>query len=518
MKHSELAQAVMIAVVLSVVVIASYALFGQSLLLRPFWMDEIHSWLLISDPDPIHALQSLQHGADYNPPVYYAVARFCGWLIPLTEYNLRILSVLATLSTMIGLALVFDRHMRMPASIGCSLLICSQGLVILQSTEARFYALWMALLTWFCFGLTTGKRNFLIVQLAILSGFAALVAGTHYFGIISIGLVCSAFIVVRRFEKAAVVRAGVPFLAAIVAVAFSLPLLSGQKAALTTATWVTPADLQRTTHYVLQFFPQVLLLVSFAIWLVGFFLKEPTLNEQPELSNHDSASPDLTQDNPVDLNENQKAEVSDDVVPPDALFVFGSLLLMPIVLIVFSLVVQPVLVNRYSVVACLWLVPVLTLLLRSTERRKSLLVFVAGCVMFAVAVRHGAATWDYNLKDNRELAAQLQQIPDGSVVLFEDRIDYWLLQHKDPHQTWYQLDFETPADGGVSNLKLVQRDVGRVIQNHYPNRFPLESISEFDQQDVFVVPYLGQQPIEAVNLSGRMMTQVSDRILKASLK
>lgn len=506
MKDSELGQAVTMAVILSVIFVVSYAVFGHTLLLRPFWMDEVHSWLLISDADPLHALQSLQHGADYNPPVYYAVARIFSWLAPLSEHNLRVLSVLLVLSTAIGLALVFDRHMKMPASIGCSLLICSQELVILQSTEARFYALWLALLTWFCFGLTTGKRSFQAIQLTVLSVLAAMTAGTHYFGIISIGLVCCAFVVARRFEKRAMVRAGIPFAAAVLAVACCLPLLSGQKAALTSATWVTAADFERSSDYVIQFFPRMLLLVAFAIWLVGFFLKSSKSSGE-----NLPVTAALLKDGVVGA-----AEPASDKVPPDALIVFGSLLLMPLVLIIFSVVVQPALVNRYAIVGCLWLVPVLTLLLHTGETRKSILVLVAGCVMFSFGVRHGSATWDYNLKNSQQLTEQIRQLPNGAIVLFEDRIDYWMLQHKDPHQTWYQLDFEVPADSEMSNLRLVQRDVGRVIQPLYPDRFPMRSVSEFEGQDVYLIPYEGEQAGEAVTKTKRILSNISERVLKAS--
>lgn len=496
MKHSELAQAVLIAVVLSVIFVVSYAVFGQTLLTRPFWMDEIHSWLLISDPDPLHALKALQNGADYNPPVYYSVARIFSWVVPLTEHNLRALSALFVLSTAIGLALVFDRHMKMPASIGCSLFICSQELMILQATEVRFYALWLALLTWFCFGLTTGKRKFIGVQLTVLSVLAALTAGTHYFGVISIGIVCCAFMAAKRFEKQAVIRAAVPLLMAVCTVVCCLPLLLGQKAALTTATWVVPADLERSLSYLGQFFPSLLLLVAVAIWLVGFFLRSP--DADPALADEKSASADH------------------DYVPPDAMIVFGSLLLMPIALIGFSVFVQPALVNRYSVVGCLWLVPVFTFFLRAGDNRKSGLVLMAGCVMFALAVRHGSATWQHNLKRSQDLVQQLNKVSDGEIVLFEDRIDYWMLQHADPQETWFQLDFETEGASDVSNLKILQRDVGRAIQPLYPGRFPMKRLSDFENQDVYVVPYVDEPALAAVTNSGRNLIDVSDRIVKVS--
>lgn len=502
MKRSGISQSLLIAVVLSVIFTATYAAFGHTLLLRPFWMDEVHSWLLISDPDASHAVQSLQQGADYNPPVYYFVARAFSSVVTLNEHNLRMLSALLILSAAIGLAMVFARRMTWLAAVGCSLLLCSQEIVVLQSTEVRFYALWLSLLTWFCVLLTTGIRRFQSGQWVALALLAALIAGTHYFGVISVGIASMAFVVVRRFQNEAIIRAAIPMVAAVCVVAFCLPLLSGQKAVLTAPTWVKPATFERSGAYVTQFFPMMLLLVSAAIWLVGLLLSRSESNN---------------------ASQNETGRMSRDSQPgslasSDDLFVFGSLLLMPLVLIIFSIVIQPALVNRYAVAACLWLVPVLTLLLKTMETRKSVLVLVAGCVMFAFAVRHGSATWDFNLQESQELTEQLKLIPDGEVVLFENRIDFWMLQHRGPHQSWYQLDFETSEESGVSNLRLVQRDVGRAIQPLYPDRFPMKSLEECSGKSVYIVPYEDKDPHRVVVTSGRVLTNLSERILKASIE
>ena len=72
-------------------IVLSWAGLGQRLLTRPLWMDEIHSWLLISDADVGHAMSALADGADYNPPTYYLVARSLAVFGPITEYRLRLL-------------------------------------------------------------------------------------------------------------------------------------------------------------------------------------------------------------------------------------------------------------------------------------------------------------------------------------------------------------------------------------------------------------------------------------------
>lgn len=500
MKRSVMMQPAVIAFTITVIFVCSFAIWGQTLLLRPFWMDEVHSWLLISDPDVNHALNALRRGADYNPPVYYLVARAFHSVVPLTEHNLRVLSGLLTIGTSIGLALVFARRMTWLAAVGSSLLICSQSLVILQSTEARFYALWLCLLTWFCLLLTSHDGKQKVVRIVLLSVLAASIAGTHYFGIISVGLACVAFAAANRFRSQSIVRAIIPFGAAVVAVACCLPLLRGQKAALTAATWVKPATLESAVGYVTQFFPALLLLVAGAVWLAGVLLR-PVNNENAEGDTErvvDSAAP------------------SDTFSRNSDLFVFGSMLLMPLILIAFSVVVQPATVNRYAVAATVWLVPVISWLLKTTdgESKKSVLVFVAGCLMFAIGVRQGSATWNFNLTRQRQLASDLEDVPDDQIVLFENRIDYWLAQHRSPQKMWFQLDFESADADGLTNLRIVQRDVGRAIQPLYPGRFPMKTVHDVSETDFYLVPYPDRDPQSAIVETERTVSELNGCVKK----
>lgn len=484
MKRSPTIQAIYIFLTLMAVFVGCFFVWGQALLLRPFWMDEVHSWLLISDPDLSHAMDALRKGADYNPPGYYLFARAFHTVVPLTEHNLRVLSAILTIGTATGLALVFARRMTWIAAVGSSLLVCSQSLVILQSTEARFYALWLCLLTWFCLLLTmNGQKRRLPLSLGLFI-LATSIAGTHYFGIISVGLACGAYVVAERFTKQSIIRASIPLLASVITVGACLPILKGQKAALTAPTWVKPATLETAASYVTQFFPSLLILVAFGVWLVGFLLKQkpPEHFEEPTA---DDTAPRPT------------AAASTD------LLVFGSLLLMPVVLIGFSMAVQPALVNRYAIAGCLWLVPLFSMLLKTEEMKKSCLVLLAGCLLFAFAVKRGSATWEFNLKRSTELAQHLDEIPHGKIVLFEDRIDYWLLQHRTPNENWFQLDFKSATNDELTNLRTVQRDVGRAIQPLYPGRFPMKSVQDCESIDFYLVPYRDRTPQSAITSSGR---------------
>ena len=90
---------------------------GGFLLQRTLWMDEVHSWLLITDPNVDHAMAALADGADYNPPAYYMLARGLAWLPGgVTEFRLRILSLGFTGLGLLGLYVMLTRYFRPLAS------------------------------------------------------------------------------------------------------------------------------------------------------------------------------------------------------------------------------------------------------------------------------------------------------------------------------------------------------------------------------------------------------------------
>ena len=46
---------------------------GTLLMTRKLWMDEIHSWLIVTDNSTSHAMMALSDGADFNPPSWFLV-------------------------------------------------------------------------------------------------------------------------------------------------------------------------------------------------------------------------------------------------------------------------------------------------------------------------------------------------------------------------------------------------------------------------------------------------------------
>ena len=134
--------AILVLILLSVVVVLS----GTVSLHRPLWMDEVHSWILITDVDAAHSLRALSDGADYNPPVYFLFARMLD-LLPggVTEFSLRLLSAGIMTTAIVFTCLTLMRSFSPGTSLIAVIPIAAHPLVVDQFAEVRFYPLWCLL-------------------------------------------------------------------------------------------------------------------------------------------------------------------------------------------------------------------------------------------------------------------------------------------------------------------------------------------------------------------------------------
>jgi len=494
------------AIVLLLVFAMAWAVGGRVLLTRPFWMDELHSWLLISDPDAGHAMSALANGADYNPPTYYLVARVLTVFGPVTEFRLRMLSLLFTAATMLAVYLMISRRASIAAAVGSCLLMAGHQLMILQSTEARFYALWLCLLMWYCWLLTKSyqQTSAIRIQRISLGILAAAVCTTHYFGIISIGLVTAAWTWAMRRDRGCVFQGVGLMIIAVLAVAACLPMLAGQKAALTCATWVKAPTVARSFEFFGQFVPLLSVAICSFAAFAGWFSRQQVSGGSKETNSVRSTPP-------------SRWSVEHGVLL--------SLLGMPLVLIGFSWLVQPALVDRYAIVAVAGLVPVCAWLIsRATPTLQRAAVIVVA-VLLCINIQHGSDTWDYNLQKHYALQQQLKALPNSQIVVFEDRIDFWLLQNLQRGQpcnhtptNWYQLDFNAEQLSQPSNLRTVQRDVGRRVAKWYPGQFPMLSINELDHTEGFVVvPYI-DKPWGAIRFGDQFHVQTTKTRLRRMVR
>lgn len=441
-------------------------LVGSDLLDRQMWMDEVHTWLIVSDPDLGHALNALGHGADYNPPMYYLLLRAFTSITGVTAASMRAFSLLSMCIGLGCLAALLRRRVSATAAMCGAAAIAVQPLIIQQATEARFYSVWFALVAAFCLAKSTSCRT--VWRLLTQSLLAVMICTVHYFGVISLGLV---FLVdaanawrERNSERrlAAWFLRFTPYAAGVLALLGCLGFYFGQRAALSEPTWISAPTLPKVRGFLTEFLPVIPLVLAAFGWLLSGGLAK--------------------QVQPTDPDETAAAEPT----TPWNLLLAG--LGMPITLIVFSYVVQPALVARYAIVAMLAWGPLIAAMLKRAGSRFAF-TFLAVCLILGVDNIRDLTWMHKGIQAERDRLAQALQ-ERAAPVIFEDRIDHYPAAMSNPTGDWFMIDFEQRPSVKPA-LRIVQRDAGRAVAEFYP-QMALSSMQRLVDQghDSFlVVPY-----------------------------
>lgn len=461
--------------VLSVVVllVVAWTAGGRKLLTRQLWMDEIHSWLLITDPDQTRAMSALADGVDFNPPTWFLVTRWLsGSPEVATEFQIRCLSLLWTVMSIAGLCMILARHFDRLVICASILLTMSQPLLIHHSTEIRFYGFWSTCCIWLCVALqwcpqTRVLRSGRALSLAILS---FVICTTHYFGVLSLGLILLP-ILWKRWSGWQT-ELGAIGLGSAVGLTCCLQYLPGQKAALTRPTWISPATWPDTIGFLQSLMPTWQLLAC----LVAFIVSIRVIVKREQST--ESHVPDHRR-----KHSNKVAHLAPLL----------SLSLMPIVIVAISWCLQPSLVTRYAVVGLPSLAVVAAWILQRSGPRARLSVIGIACVGLWLGVSHRVDEWSAEENERRQLVQQIRSLKQSPVVLFEDRIQWMPVLHHFPElqSRCVLADFEDVELVEDSSLRIVQRDVGRRIQKWYP-MYAMKQLRELsDSPEFYVIPYRG---------------------------
>ncbi len=450
---------------------------------RQLWMDEIHSWLLIQEPQTQRSLQALADGGDYNPPTYLLLARQLHYLPGgITESSLRGLSLGLMILALIGIFVVLNRRFPLLVCVSTVLMMASSVHLIHQSVEIRFYPLWCAACAWLCVALDirTMQKPWLqrlnnIVALLL----AGVITTTHYFGILALGLICVGAMLVPNLSSHRRCMIAVVGLTGGLCLAGCLPFLIGQRAALTRATWVSPATLDDSIGFLTAMFP----LIPTAVCGVAFLISL-TLNKPKHQGAHPAVLPD-------DVRTSQGAHTFGAVARQLAPCLL--LALMPLVIVLLSWTVQPALVTRYAVTGVLGFGAVFAILLSNCGLRLQILMVVVSGAIFLQAVGSCSNQWREIDQARNDLAQQLQLLPADGPIVFEDRTVSMPVLHSHPElfARCSLVDFTDDQLSGDSPLRTVQRDVGRRIVQWYPEYRMRTLRSLLDEPRFYVVPYKG---------------------------
>ena len=479
--------ALLATLVLSIV----WAVDGGYLMQRQMWMDEIHSWLLIQDASTSRSLQALADGVDYNPPTYILLARQLRYLPGgITERRLRCLSLSLMLLAVLGVFSLLRRRYPMLICTAAVLLMASSVHLIHQSTEMRFYPLWLAACSWLCVAMDVERLEkqwqFRLSNVVALL-MAVIITTTHYFGILTLGLICGGALLAPNLTKGRVRMILVIALTGGVCLIGCLPFLIVQRSALSQATWISPATVADSIEFLTALFPLLPVIVSGIA-----FVLSAALNKSHDLV-RSSKTHDARQLAPCML-----------------------LSLMPPVIVLLSWTIQPAMVTRYAVTGVLGFGPIFAVLLsRCGQRSQVVLVMISG-IIFMQTVVFCRDQWQEIDKARDAFVTQLKDLPAEVPIIFEDRTVSMpvLRSHPELQSRCSLIDFTDDQLTGNSRLRSVQRDVGRRIEKWYPE-YKMRSLSSLrDESTFYVIPYEDSKSIELRWPTEYSKKQISKSIMR----
>lgn len=294
------------------------------LVMKPLWLDELHTLLLArSLPGPT-LLSRLGAGADFNPPLLFFVdsilLRVFAFLPE--QLVLRGASLVAGwFAMMLIFSLCRDRTRLLPAIIG-GIGILAHTTVVDQLYEGRFYVFWLALslaVAWAVQRAWTLPSRIRLAQLAVLSVALCL---THWFAVFALVCLGAAFLLFARpLSRAWPVGAAMG--TGVLALVACVPLYVGQRAVLTVPTWIPAATTSDIFFFLAGYYAwlpyAVLFMAPFAIAAI----RGDAMTDAPRLERPGSAG----------------------------IAAAIGLVALPSIILLFTLVVQPALEARYALPA-----------------------------------------------------------------------------------------------------------------------------------------------------------------------
>ncbi len=329
-----------------------YLAGGAALFSRDFWIDEVFTYRIASDPDFLHSMRAVQAGIDLTPPGYQVLVRGWSLVFGLSETSLR---SLAFASMMISLAGLYAL-LRLSASrlICCAavLLVWSHPLIIEQAFDARFYAPWLAAVIWFCYFWQLGMRRegsySAYVGLAVCS---FLTCSFHYFGVFSLLLIIAGELLLNRPTRRKALPLLLASLSGPLALLVYVPLFYVHQAHISDTTWIAPVSLVSVSRFVLKLLlprqlAAVVIVAMLAVWL----------------RRDGSQSPSDATRSGIDSSTG----------------LISTILMIPL-LIVVSLVMRPVILAKYAIPVVALLGPA-TLSTPCAVRHRAAAIFVIAVV------------------------------------------------------------------------------------------------------------------------------------------
>jgi hypothetical protein len=412
---------VLVAVVLLALFAAQFALSNSfSLFTRQYWYDESVTQSIAGDPDLSHSMKALAAGVDSQPPTPYLLLRgFVTVFGGANELTLRSFAFLAVFIGLLGVYASLRLYFPPLPSFAATLALAAHPLLLFHAVEARPYNLLFATVAWFIYFLLRCRMGDLrwpgILGLVLT---AMLVATSHYFGIICLGLIVAGDTVVsfrstrvRWLHLLALGAGGLALLAC-------FPFLRSQRAAFSVATWLVRPDRAEILRVLGVLFLPPFFLV-FVAWVIILGL----------------------------VHYFRRRRSTQSLAPQFKPF-FGviGLVLLPFVLLLMSYVLQPVYLERYALPSLTVLaIPVAYVSARQPPWAIGLLC--AGfCICGGLELNRLAVHYRGIEAGRKEFQAFLREhCPEDQPIVFQFPLRLFVIERYAPDLAahCYQLDFDS---------------------------------------------------------------------------
>lgn len=377
---------------------------------RYFSVDEMWAKFLESDPSIWHSLVTLKHSPDQTPPLYHLVIRafWCLWGgSPETAF--RVPSFITIWIALVLTYTVLRRSFAVLPSLVAVLALWSYGPIVMYAFFARPYALLLASTAGFC--LIYGDERTDGSWAVVTAGAAALVCSSHYFGIFGLASIVFVDVITRPAAPSQKLKRLLPVTAGPIALLLILPFIrattSGYPVASYLPSYLPPLTLSFVFRQIVGgaiggFFGSAItlaLVLEFA-WGVSELIRRCGYEKNPPTE-------------PLRLSQ------------PTILL--SALLLIPLVLVLFSVVTDNYLLDRYMITGLLGTTPLMAMIASRSSKR--VLVYVLAFFTFVGALRvHGfGLQQEYWQLDRERLIRKVNALNDRVPIVAYAKNEAYLI-------------------------------------------------------------------------------------------
>jgi hypothetical protein len=417
-----------------------------SLFTRHFWLDEFYTHALVADPSVGNSMKALAAGVETHPPALYLSLRaFTALIGRRDELAFRMFAFLSAMAALLGIYRTLRLTFPVWASVAGIMAVWAHQVMQRQSFESRFYVPWLAAIVWYCYFLVRSRDTRDLLLWLGIAATAAYACTVHYFGIITLALVLGAELLWRLQSRRPLASALIPSLAGPLALACCLPMLWEQRHATTLSSWMKDPEAENVISLISEIYAEAAIGMGVAIAWLGTLFSPPAMTVDRS-----------------DLRVGGQMGLS-------------ALLLLPVVLIVFSYVVQPALVPRYSLPAVAGLAPAVAWLYVRLSWRWALVTNLIFLGQGGWQLHEEARLMRTRDDQTRNLIHTLEERTDSELILYESPGEQYLVSYYAPRfgtqqdllRRSYLIDFEKGDLKYEPASRIFVRDLARQYAKFY---------------------------------------------------